>query len=199
MRAIVEARLANAHIAAVISNRPNAAGLAWAAQSGIPTVSVDHTSFTNRETFDQQLMQTIDQFTPDLVVLAGFMRILTSDFTHHYQGRLVNIHPSLLPAFPGLDTHQRVIDAGCKVTGCTIHFVTAELDHGPIIAQGVVPVLSEDTSDAVAQRVLAIEHRLYPMAIQWFIDGKLKTINGRVIVDSPPHMPLLFTSPALIC
>ena len=159
-----------AQVVAVISNRPNAKGLALAQQHGITTQVVDHTVFANtpdpREAFDQALITEIDKFAPTLVVLAGFMRILTPMFVAHYEGRLVNIHPSLLPAFPGLHTHQRAIDAGCKFAGATVHQVTAELDHGHILAQAVVPILENDTSDSLAARVLTQEHLIYPAAIE---------------------------------
>ena len=159
-----------AQVVAVISNRPNAKGLALAQQHGITTQVVDHTVFANkpvpREAFDQALIAEIDKFAPTLVVLAGFMRILTPMFVAHYEGRLVNIHPSLLPAFPGLHTHQRAIDAGCKFAGATVHQVTAELDHGHILAQAVVPILENDTSDSLEARVLTQEHLIYPAAIE---------------------------------
>jgi phosphoribosylglycinamide formyltransferase-1 len=154
-----------AQVAAVISNRPDAAGLALAREQMVPTQVVDHKQFGGREAFDAELAAAIDRHQPALVVLAGFMRILTPGFVGRYEGRLVNIHPSLLPAFPGLQTHQRAIDAGCRVAGATVHRVTAELDHGPILAQAVVPVLSGDTADALAQRVLTQEHLIYPRAI----------------------------------
>ncbi len=155
----------NARVAAVISNRADAAGLAWAAKQGIDTASIDHKTFDSREAFDLALMQQIDAHQPTLVVLAGFMRILTAGFVTHYAGRLINIHPSLLPAFTGLHTHQRAIDAGCKFAGATVHQVTAELDVGPILAQAVVPVLPTDTADALAARVLSQEHVMYPQTI----------------------------------
>ena len=159
-------------VSAVISNKPQASGLAWvradSAHSGVQTDVVDHTQFESREDFDQALMQRIDLHAPDLVVLAGFMRILTPGFVAHYAGRLINIHPSLLPAFTGLNTHQRAIDAGCKFAGATVHQVTAELDHGQILAQAVVPVLSGDTSEALAARVLTQEHLIYPAAVAAF-------------------------------
>ena len=159
-------------VSAVISNKPQASGLAWvradSAHSGIQTDVVDHTQFESREDFDQALMQRIDLHAPDLVVLAGFMRILTPGFVAHYAGRLINIHPSLLPAFTGLNTHQRAIDAGCKFAGATVHQVTAELDHGQILAQAVVPILSGDTSEALAARVLTQEHLIYPAAVAAF-------------------------------
>lgn len=181
MQAIVEAheagQLAGGQIAAVMSNRPQAAGLAWAAARGIATAVVDHTTFADRETFDTALADTLNRFNPDLVVLAGFMRILTAGFTQRFAGRMMNIHPSLLPAFTGLHTHERAIATGCKLAGATVHFVTAELDHGPIIAQGCVPILTGDTADTVAARVLKIEHQLYPQAVRWFVQDRL-SIDG---------------------
>jgi phosphoribosylglycinamide formyltransferase-1 len=159
----------NARVAAVISNKADASGLALAREAGIATAVVDHKAFAHepqpREAFDAALMAEIDRHQPALVVLAGFMRILTPGFVQHYAGRLVNIHPSLLPAFPGLRTHERAIEAGCKVAGATVHHVTAELDHGPILAQAVVPVLPDDTPEVLAARVLSQEHRIYPQAI----------------------------------
>jgi phosphoribosylglycinamide formyltransferase-1 len=163
-----ESRL-QARVAAVISNRPQAGGLAIAQQQGIATEVVDHRTFDDREKFDQALAQAIDRQDPDgrpaLVVLAGFMRVLTPGFVNRYEGRLVNIHPSLLPAFTGLHTHQRALDAGCQVAGATVHLVTAELDNGPILAQAVVPILPGDTADALAARVVTQEHRIYPAAV----------------------------------
>ena len=159
----------HARIAAVISNRPDAKGLQRAAAMRLTTQVVDHTAFADRAdprtAFDDVLRQTIDAYEPSLVVLAGFMRILTPGFVVHYEGRLLNIHPSLLPAFPGLHTHQRAIDAGCRVAGATVHLVTTELDHGPILAQAAVPVLANDTADTLAARVLTQEHVIYPQAI----------------------------------
>ena len=165
MQAIVDAGIPGARIAAVIANRPDAAGLAWAAERGIATVGLDHKQFASRDAFDAQLAAEIDAFAPDLVVLAGFMRILTPAFTARYEGRMLNIHPSLLPSFPGLHTHQRAIDMGCRVAGVTVHQVTAELDHGAILAQAVVPVLPDDTADTLAARVLTQEHLIYPRAV----------------------------------
>jgi phosphoribosylglycinamide formyltransferase-1 len=159
-----------AQVVAVISNRPNAKGLALAQLHDIVTQVVDHTVFNNtpdpRGAFDKALIAEIDKFAPTLVVLAGFMRILTPMFVAHYEGRLINIHPSLLPAFPGLQTHQRAIDAGCKFAGATVHQVTAELDHGHILAQAVVPIVENDTADSLATRVLTQEHLIYPAAIE---------------------------------
>jgi phosphoribosylglycinamide formyltransferase-1 len=154
-----------ARVAAVISNRPDAGGLPIAREHQITTDVVDHKKFESREAFDAQLVNAIDRHRPSLVVLAGFMRILTPAFVAHYEGRLINIHPSLLPAFPGLDTHQRAIDAGCKVTGVTVHQVTHELDHGPILDQSVIPILPDDTAQTLAARLLTQEHLLYPRAI----------------------------------
>jgi phosphoribosylglycinamide formyltransferase-1 len=160
-----------ARIAAVISNKAEAGGLALAQSHGIATAVVPHKDFSSREAFDEALAKAVDAHSPALVVLAGFMRILTPAFVGRYSGRLVNIHPSLLPAFPGLNTHQRAIDAGCKVAGVTVHQVTTELDHGPILAQAVVPVLPDDTAGTLASRVLAQEHQLYPRAIaEWLAD-----------------------------
>lgn len=180
MQSIVNANIPNARIAAVLSNNPNAAGLAWAAERGIRTAGLDHKTFADRQAFDAAMMRLIDEHAPDLVVLAGFMRILTPEFCRHYEGRCINIHPSLLPAFTGLHTHERALAEGCRVAGCTIHFVTAELDNGPIIAQGVVPILDNDTADDIAARVLKIEHQLFPQAVADFVSGSLKIEGKRV-------------------
>ncbi len=161
----------HARVAAVVSNKADAAGLALAKEHGIATEVLDHKAFASREAFDAALMAQIDQFSPSLVVLAGFMRILTPGFVAHYAGRLINIHPSLLPAFPGLSTHQRAIDAGCKFAGATVHQVTADLDHGPILDQAVVPVLPGDTAEVLAARVLTQEHLIYPRAVAEFLCG----------------------------
>lgn len=171
-----------ARIAAVVSNKADASGLQFAASHGIATAVVDHKAFTSREAFDAELAKVIDGFAPDVVVLAGFMRILTEGFVRHFEGRLLNIHPSLLPAFPGLHTHQRAIDAGCKLAGATVHFVTPELDHGPIVAQAVVPVRVGDNAEQLAQRVLVQEHRMYPAAVRWLVQDELElTPDGRVL------------------
>lgn len=180
MRALVDAGLP---VAAVISNRPDAAGLAYARERGIATRVVDHKQYAGREPFDAALSAAIDAHAPRLVVLAGFMRILTAGFVGHYAGRMINIHPSLLPSFTGLDTHERAIAAGVKAHGCTVHFVTPELDHGPIVVQAVVPVLATDDADALAARVLAQEHVVYPCAVRWFLDGRLTVADGRVRVS----------------
>ena len=184
MEAIVEACAAQAwpaRVAAVISNRADAAGLDYAAARGIATAVVEHRTYADREGFDAALAQAIDAQAPDVVVLAGFMRILTPGFVQRYAGRLLNIHPSLLPAFTGLHTHRRAIEAGCKLAGATVHFVTAELDHGPIVAQAAVPVLPGDTEQTLAARVLASEHRLYPMAVRWAIEGALQVDANGVV------------------
>ena len=183
MRSIVEACAAErwpARVVAVISHRPDAAGLAFAASYSIPTAVVDHRAFATRDAFDAALAQAIDAHAPDLVVLAGFMRILGAAFVRRYEGRMLNIHPSLLPAFPGLHTHRRAIDAGCKLAGATVHFVTPELDHGPIVLQAVVPVLPDDDESRLAERVLAREHVIYPRAVRWFVEGRLRLERGIV-------------------
>ena len=169
-----------AQVVAVIANRPQAGGLAFAQARGIATAVVDHRAPASRDAFDEALAATIDGFEPDLVVLAGFMRILGAAFVRRYEGRLLNIHPSLLPAFPGLHTHQRALAAGCKAVGATVHFVTPELDHGPIVMQSVVPVRAGDDEDALAARVLATEHVIYPQAVRWFVEGKLRLADGLV-------------------
>ena len=170
----------DARIAAVISNRADAGGLAFARAHGIATAVVDHRPFASREAFDAELARVVDGHSPDVVALAGFMRILTPAFVGRYDGRIVNVHPSLLPAFPGLHTHRRALEAGCKLAGATVHFVTPELDHGPIIAQAVVPVLPDDTEDTLATRVLAREHVVYPRAVQWLVAGELGVERGVV-------------------
>ncbi len=172
MQAIVEAQLP-LNISAVISNRPEAKGLDYAAQRGIATAVVDHKTFPNRETFDAELAMKIDEHLPDFVILAGFMRVLTLGFVNHFRDRLINIHPSLLPAFAGLHTHERALEAGVKLHGCTVHFVTAELDHGPIIIQAAVPLLPNDDAASLAARVLQQEHVIYPQALRWLIEGKV--------------------------
>lgn len=166
-------------VAKVISNRPQAPGLALAQAGHIPTAVIDHKAFPSRETFDAALAQEIEAASPDLVVLAGFMRILSAGFCRQFAGRLLNIHPSLLPAFKGTDTHQQAIDAGVKVHGCTVHAVTPELDHGPILAQAVVPVLDTDDANALAARVLECEHQVYPMAIAAVLSGRCRLAHDR--------------------
>ncbi len=180
MQALVQAAIPGTQVAAVISNRADAAGLVWAAAQGLATASLSHRDYPSREDYDAALMALIDTYAPDLVVLAGFMRILTPAFCRHYQGRLINIHPSLLPAFTGLDTHQRALEAGCRVAGCTVHFVTPELDCGPVIVQGAVPVLDNDTAATLAERVLAVEHQVLPQAVADFVSGSLRIRGNRV-------------------
>ncbi|ENO79063.1 phosphoribosylglycinamide formyltransferase [Thauera sp. 63] len=198
MQAIVDAAIPGARIAAVISNRPDASGLAFAAERGIETAVVDHKAYADRAAFDQALAGCIDGYRPDLVVLAGFMRVLTDDFVRRYEGRLINIHPSLLPSFPGLHTHRRALEAGVRVHGATVHFVTATLDCGPIIVQAVVPVLPGDDEARLAARVLAQEHRIYPQAVRWFVDGRLSVDGqGRVHLAGEGDHAMGFTVPAL--
>lgn len=180
MQAVVEAQIPSVYISAVISNNENAQGLRWAADQGIATHALNHKNFADRAAFDQAMITLIDQYRPDLVLLAGFMRILTPAFCARYKNRLINIHPSLLPAFPGLNTHEKAIEAGCRLAGCTVHFVTPELDCGPIIAQGAVPVFDDDTPDTLAARVLHIEHKLLPQAVADFTAGKLSIHGNRV-------------------
>ena len=183
MEAIVQACAAErwpARIAAVISNRPEAPGLQFAQAHGIATGVVDHKAFADRETFDAELARVVHGFAPDVLVLAGFMRILTAGFVKQFEGRMVNVHPSLLPAFTGLHTHRRAIEAGCKAAGATVHFVTAELDHGPIIAQAVVPVLPGDSEATLSARVLAREHVMYPLAVRWLVSNLLRVEHGVV-------------------
>ncbi len=164
----------------MVSNRPDAKGLDFARARGIATEVVDHKAFASRAAFDAALGAAIDRHGPDLVVLAGFMRVLTEGFVHRYDGRLLNIHPSLLPSFPGLHTHERALEAGVKIHGATVHFVTADLDHGPIVAQAAVPVLAGDDADTLAARVLRQEHVLYPRAVRWFVEDRL-TIAGGIV------------------
>lgn len=183
MEAILRAAAAEkwpAQIAAVISNKAGAAGLKTAEEAGIPAVTIEHRNYPDRDSFDRALAEVIDQFSPDLVVLAGFMRILTAAFVQHYHGRLLNIHPSLLPSFPGLATHQQALDAGVKFHGATVHFVTPELDHGPIVEQAVVPVLEDDTESVLAKRVLEQEHVIYPRAVRDIIEGRVWLDGERV-------------------
>lgn len=171
-----------AEVAAVIANRPDAAGLAIAASHGIATAVVDHRSFDGRDSFDAALAAEIDRFAPDLVILSGFMRILSPAFVERYEGRILNIHPSLLPSFKGVHTHQQALDAGVALHGATVHFVIPELDSGAIVAQAAVPVRTGDDAAALARRVLAAEHVLYPRAVRWFVEGRLRLEAGRAVV-----------------
>lgn len=179
LEAIVDARLP-IDIAAVISNRSAAAGLTYARAQGLHTVALDPARFPMREDFDAALADEVERHQPDLVVLAGYMRILSPAFIARFDGRLLNIHPSLLPSFPGLKTHQRALADGVKIHGCTVHFVTDELDHGPIVIQAAVPVLPDDTGDTLGARVLQQEHRIYPQAIRWFAEERLIKKDGCV-------------------
>lgn len=200
MEAMIAARNAGelpVEIAAVISNRPDAKGLETAARAGIATRSLDHKAYSGREAFDAALAECIDGFSPDLVVLAGFMRILSEGFVRRYEGRLINIHPSLLPAFPGLHTHQRALEEGVRIHGCTVHFVTPALDHGPVIVQAAVPVLDDDSEDSLSARVLRQEHRIYPLAVRWFVEGRLRLEDGRVRLAAELQESATLISPVM--
>ncbi|MDF3836750.1 phosphoribosylglycinamide formyltransferase [Cupriavidus basilensis] len=195
MEAIVSACAAEgwpARVAAVLSNRPDAEGLRFAADHGVATGVVDHKQYGDRATFDAALADAIDAYAPDLVVLAGFMRILTPAFVEKYAGRMLNIHPSLLPCFPGLHTHRQAIEAGVKIHGASVHFVTPELDHGPVIVQAALDVLPGDTPEALAARLLPSEHVIYPRAVRWFVEGRLRVQAGVVRVEPPESQ--LFTA-----
>ena len=172
LRALVEART-GLEVRAIVSNRPAAEGIGWAAREGFVTRVLDHRTFATREAFDAALAEEVDSHQPDLVLLAGFMRIFTAAFIQRFPRRILNIHPSLLPAFPGLHTHRRALEAGVKVHGATVHVVTPALDDGPIVIQGAVPVLQDDSEDSLAERVLAVEHRIYPQAVRWFVEGRV--------------------------
>ena len=182
LKALLEADLP-VKFTAVISNQPDAPGLDYARQHGIPALGLDHRAYSSREAFDQILAARIDEAGADLVILAGYMRILTKRFVEHYQGRLLNIHPSLLPAFNGMNTHAQALAQGVKIHGCTVHFVTPQLDHGPIIIQAAVPVLTGDTPDTLAARVLTEEHRIYPLAVRWFAQQRLVISDGVVNIS----------------
>ncbi|CAG9178861.1 phosphoribosylglycinamide formyltransferase [Cupriavidus pampae] len=179
-----------ARVSAILSNRADAAGLQFAAEHGIPTIVIDHQHYPDRTAFDTAMRDAIDACQPDLVVLAGFMRILTPAFVDHYAGRMLNIHPSLLPSFPGLKTHRQALDAGVKLHGATVHFVTPELDHGPIVMQGALDVLPGDTPESLAERLLDCEHIIYPRAVRWFIENRLRVQDG--IVHVHPAEPQWF-------
>ena len=184
MLSILDANLP-VEVAAVISNRRDAAGLASARARGIMALAVEHRDYASREAFDAALAEKIDEFSPDYVILAGFMRILGNDFVKRYEGRLLNIHPSLLPAFPGTATHRRALEEGVKIHGCTVHFVTEKLDHGAIVIQAAVPVLETDTAETLATRVLKQEHRIYPEAIRWLAADRVKVEGNRVCIGIP--------------
>jgi phosphoribosylglycinamide formyltransferase-1 len=196
MEALIEAKLPG-RIAAVISNRTNAPGLEIARKHGIETIVVDQLSYSVRDTFDAALAQAIDAYQPDLIALAGFMRILGNDFANRYQGKLINVHPSLLPAFPGLGTHRRALQEGVKIHGCTVHFVTAQMDCGPIIVQAAVQVLPDDTEQTLAARVLRQEHLIYPEAVRWFMEGRLRISESAVDVSSAVFDGSVLYSPGL--
>ncbi|MDD5383562.1 MAG: phosphoribosylglycinamide formyltransferase [Gallionella sp.] len=197
LQALLEARLP-CHIAAVISNRADAGGLKIAQTHGIPTAIIEHRDYADRDSFDAALAQLIDTFHPDFVILAGFMRILTAGFVTRYHGRLVNIHPSLLPAYGGLNTHARALHDGVRIHGCTVHFVTADLDHGPIIIQAAVPVLCHDTEQTLAARILHEEHRIYPQAIRWLCADLIELRdNGRVRLRHHKQSGFALISPSL--
>jgi len=196
MQALLEANLP-VEFVAVISNRPAAGGLAVAAQHGVPGVVIDHRAYSDRASFDAALAAEIDRHRPDLVILAGFMRVLTDAFVQHYAGRMLNIHPALLPAFPGLDTHRRALAAGVKLHGCTVHFVTPEVDVGPIVIQAAVPVHPDDDEASLAARVLAQEHRIFPQAVRWFAEGRLQLRpDGVVAIRDLPRAEAALLSPA---
>ena len=178
-----------ADIRCVISNKPEAFGLQRAGNAGIPVAVIDHRQYSSRETFDSELMRAIDAHAPDVVVLAGFMRILTTGFVLHYRGRLLNIHPSLLPKYPGLHTHRRALDAGDAEHGATVHFVTEELDGGPAILQARIAIGAHDTEQSLASRLLQQEHVIYPLAVRWFVEGRLRLDHNRVLLDGKPLPP----------
>jgi phosphoribosylglycinamide formyltransferase-1 len=196
MQALLEAKLP-CQIAAVISNRADAQGLKIAESHGIPTAVVSHKDYADRASFDAALAKVIDRYTPDIVVLAGFMRILTDGFVERYWGKLINIHPSLLPAYPGIDTHERALQDGIKIHGCTVHFVTPALDHGPIIIQAAVPVLRGDTPQSLAARVLCEEHRIYPQAVRWLCRNQVWLESGVVASNRLEQPGAALISPGL--
>ena len=196
MQALIDAKLP-VRIAAVISNRPNAAGLEIARTHGYETKVLDQRSYPVREAFDTALAEAIDAYEPDLIALAGFMRILGDGFVNRYCGKLMNVHPSLLPAFPGLNTHFRALKEGVKIHGCTVHFVTSQVDHGPIIIQAAVQTLPDDTEETLAARVLQQEHRIYPEAVRWFMEGRLKVADNRVEVSNAVVDGSILYSPEL--
>lgn len=197
MQALLSASLP-CHIAAVISNRADADGLKVAQQHGIAVHAVPHHDYADRASFDTALAGVIDSYSPDIVVLAGFMRILTAEFVEHYRGRMINIHPSLLPVYGGMKTHERALQDGVRIHGCTVHFVTPDLDHGPIIIQAAVPVLSSDTAQTLSERVLMQEHIIYPQAIRWICSGQVSlTTAGRVKLSRPDHPGDTLISPTM--
>lgn len=196
MQALIEAKLP-IRIAAVISNRPDAAGVGIAKMHGFETRVLDQRAYPGREAFDAALAEAIDAYEPDLIALAGFMRILSDGFVNHYHGKLMNVHPSLLPAFPGLNTHARALKEGVKIHGCTVHFVTSQVDHGPIINQAAIQVAPDDTEETLAARVLQQEHHIYPEAVRWFMEGRLKLSSNRVEVSDSVVDGSILYSPGL--
>ena len=196
MQALLEAKLP-CRVAAVISNRADAEGLSFAKAHGIPTDVVEHRDYPDRDSFDAALARKIDSYHPDFVALAGFMRILTPNFVAHYHGKLINIHPSLLPAYGGLDTHARALRDGVRIHGCTVHFVTPDLDHGPIIIQAAVPVMRDDTEQTLAARVLREEHRIYPQAMRWLCTGQIELAGGKVVLKRRKQLGHTLISPGL--
>jgi phosphoribosylglycinamide formyltransferase-1 len=183
--------------AVVISNRPEALGLSWASEQGVPVVAIDHREFATRMAFEAKMHQALLDHGTELICNAGFMRLLTGGFVDRWRDRQLNIHPSLLPAFPGLDTHQRVLDSGALITGCTVHFVRLEMDSGPIVAQAAVAVLPGDTADTLAARVLEAEHRIYPLALRLVASGQVRVINETAVFDAPVTHPAPLIVPAL--
>ena len=196
MQALIEAKLP-AKISAVISNRPNAPGLTIAKLRGIETVVVDQRSYPDRRAFDDALARAIETYTPDLIALAGFMHILDTDLVNRYQGKLLNVHPSLLPAFPGLFSHRRALQEGVKIHGCTVHFVTPQMDRGPIVIQAAVPVRPDDTEETLGARVLQQEHRIYPEAVRWFVEDRLKLSDNFVDISKAGLDGSVLYSPGL--
>ena len=197
MEAILNASIPGARICAVISNRPEAQGLAIARAAGIETHVLDHRAFSERAAFDAELSALIDSYSPDLVVLAGFMRVLGDEFVRHFEGRMINIHPSLLPSFTGLHTHRRALEAGVRLHGATVHFVTPALDGGPVVIQGALDVTDADDEQTLAARVIEIEHRIYPQALRWFVEDRLSLEGGRVRLRGSAASSRSFCLPAL--
>ncbi|WP_417070340.1 phosphoribosylglycinamide formyltransferase [Niveibacterium terrae] len=197
MEAILNASIPGARICAVVANRPDAQGLAIARAAGVETRVLDHRGFADRAAFDAELLALIDSYSPDLVVLAGFMRVLGDDFVRHFEGRMINVHPSLLPSFTGLHTHRRALEAGVRLHGATVHFVTPALDGGPVVIQGVVEVSDADDEETLAAKVLEIEHRIYPQALRWFVEDRLSCAGGRVRLRGSAAASRSFCSPAL--
>jgi phosphoribosylglycinamide formyltransferase-1 len=200
MQALVTAMRAPdfpAETAVVISNRPEALGLSWAAEQGVPTLAIDHRAYATRMAFEARLHQALLDHGAELVCLAGFMRLLTAGFVDRWRDRLLNIHPSLLPAFPGLDSHQRALDAGALIVGCTVHLVRTEMDSGPILAQAAVAVLPGDTADTLAARVLEVEHQIYPLALNLVASGAVRVENETAVFDAPVALPMPLIVPSL--